>query len=235
MSRSALSPAPAGNRAEVDPVADLEQHAARIAELMWEFESGGDAVPRERVFELLEHVDHLHRTCVWRLFELVTELGGKGLIDRVAADSAVKTLFVLYDLIPSEPLHPVGGTAPVSGPHEGGFIPVESLRLRGRPDWKVAFARADLPPGSLRAVEIDGTPVLLCGTEHGVFAYRNGCGGGPLPLHLGVQANGEIRCPWHGCRYDVRTGRRLDGAGPDLERFRAEVRDGTVHVAAGPG
>jgi hypothetical protein len=88
-------------------MADLEQHAARIAELMQQLESGAEPQTRERVFELLEHIDHLHRTCVWRLFELVTELGGKGLIDRVAADPVVKTLFVLYDLIPSDPLRPV--------------------------------------------------------------------------------------------------------------------------------
>jgi nitrite reductase/ring-hydroxylating ferredoxin subunit len=216
-------------------MADLEQHAARIAELMQQLESDAESPIRERVFELLEHVDHLHRTCVWRLFELVTELGGKGLIDRVAADPAVKTLFVLYDLIPSEPLRPVVSTGPVTEPYTGGFVPVESLRLRGRPpDWKVAFAQSDLPPGSLQAVEIDGTPVLLCILEDGVFAYRNSCGGGVLPLHLSTLARGEIHCPWHGCRYDVRTGKRLDGAGPDLETYQVAVRDGVIHVAARP-
>jgi nitrite reductase (NADH) small subunit/3-phenylpropionate/trans-cinnamate dioxygenase ferredoxin subunit len=213
-------------------MADLERHAARITELVAQFESSGDAQAREKVFELLEHVDHLHRTCVWRLFELVTELGGKGLMDRVAADPAVKTLFVLYDLIPAAPPLPVASTAPVTAPHAGGFIPVEALRLRSRAaEWRVTFAQADLPPGSLQAVEIDGTPVLLASTAGGVFAYRNSCGGA-LPLHLGTLAGGEIRCPWHGCRFDVRTGKRLDGGGPDLEPFRVEVRDGMIHVAA---
>jgi nitrite reductase (NADH) small subunit/3-phenylpropionate/trans-cinnamate dioxygenase ferredoxin subunit len=217
-------------------MADLEQHAARIAELMRQVESGAEPPARESVFELLEHIDHLHRTCVWRLFELVTELGGKGLIDRVAADPAVKTLFVLYDLIPSEPLRPVVSSGPVTEPYTGGFIPAESLRLRGRPpDWKVAFAQSDLPPGSLQGAEIDGTPVLLCSVAEGVFAYRNGCGGGALPLHLGTLVNGEIRCPWHGCRYDVRTGKRLDRPGADLEPFAVAVRDGMVHVLASGG
>src|SRR5262249_16453959 len=198
-------------------MADLEQHAAHIASLMRQIEDGTETPSRETVFELLEHVDHLHRTCVWRLFELITELGGKGLIDRIATDPAVKTLFVLYDLIPTEPLRPVVSTAPVTEPYTGGFIPSESLRVRGRPpDWKVAFPRADLPSGSLHGVEIDGTPLLLCSADDQVFAYRNGCGGGVLPLHLGTLVKGEIHCPWHGCRYDVRSGKRLDGAGPDL-------------------
>src|ERR671930_418904 len=97
-------------------MADLEQHAARIAELMQQFEAGAEPQTRERIFELLEHVDHLHRTCVWRLFELVTELGGKGLIDRVAQDPAVKMLFMLYDLIPADPLMPLEADVRVAQP-----------------------------------------------------------------------------------------------------------------------
>jgi nitrite reductase/ring-hydroxylating ferredoxin subunit len=213
-------------------MADLEEHAARIAELMQQFEAGAGAPVREQVFELLEHIDHLHRTCIWRLFELVTELGGKGLIDRITADPAVKTLFVLYDLIPSEPLRPVVSSADVTAPYTGGFVPLGLGRLRGQPPaWKVAFARADLPPGSLQAVEIDGTPVLLCSLDDGVFAYRNACGGSALPLHLGTLANGVIHCPWHGCRYDAKTGKQLGGSGLDLVPFRVTVREGMIHVA----
>jgi nitrite reductase/ring-hydroxylating ferredoxin subunit len=215
---------------EVSLMADLEAHAARIAELVGLFESDRETEARAKVFELLEHLDHLHRTCVWRLFELITELGGKGLVDRVAADPAVKTLFVLYDLIPSEPLRPVGGTAAVTAPHTGGFIPLESLQ-RTRPAWRVAFAGADLPPGTLRAVEIEGLPVLLFRHDDVVFAYRNACGGSVLPLHLGTLADGTIHCPWHGCRYDARTGKRIDGSGHDLEPLPVSVSEDTIQVA----
>src|SRR5262249_54761117 len=118
---------------------------------MHRFESGDNAPAREQVFELLEHIDHLHRTCVWPLFELVPELGGRGRVGGLAADPAVKPLFVLYALIPREPLRPVAGTATVAAPHTAGLIPLGLGRLRGhRPDWKVAFAQSDLPPGSLQ-------------------------------------------------------------------------------------
>jgi nitrite reductase/ring-hydroxylating ferredoxin subunit len=214
-------------------MAELEQHAARIAELVQHFESCADPAIREKVFELLGHVDHLHRTAVWRLFELTTELGGKGLVERVTADPAVKTLFMLYDLIPTEPLRPVVENAPVTAPYTGGFVPLGTDRVRGRrADWRVAFARADVPAGSLQAVEVAGTPVLLCGLEDGVFAYRNGCGGTALPLHLGTLAGGEIHCPWHGCRYDARTGKRVAGTGVDLQPLPAVVKDGMIEVAA---
>src|SRR5262249_42719413 len=167
----------------------LGQHAARIAELVPPFEAGGHDGGPAKLLELLEHIHHLHRTCVWRLFELTTELGGRGLVERLAADPAVKTLFVLYDLIPTEPLRPVVSSAAVTTPHSGGLLPLGMDRARRKEaEWQVAFAARDLPPGTLQAVEVDGLPVLLCSLDEGVFAYRNACGGTALPLHLGTLA-----------------------------------------------
>jgi 3-phenylpropionate/trans-cinnamate dioxygenase ferredoxin subunit len=209
----------------------LERHAARIAELVAEFEAGEDDPVKAKVFALLENIDHLHRTCVWRLFELTTELGGKGLVDRLAADPAVKMLFVLYDLILTEPLRPVVGSAPVTTPYTGGLIPLGTNRMRQKEAWQVAFARQDLPPGTLQAVEVDGLPVLLCSLDADVYAYRNTCGGTALPLHLGTLTGGEIHCPWHGCRYDARTGKQIGGSGIDLVSLPVTFEGGMIRVA----
>ena len=81
-------------------VEEVEQDAARIAQLVKVFEESKDYQSQEKIFELLERIDRLHRTCVWRIYELTTELGGKGLVDRLARDPIIKTLFVLYDLFP---------------------------------------------------------------------------------------------------------------------------------------
>ena len=139
---------------------------------------------------------------------------------------------MLYDLIPVDPLLPTESDlrVQVAQPNDGGFIPLRNIGGR-RPSWKLGFARQDLPPGCMRGVEVDGTPVLICALDDAVFAYRNGCGRSVLPLHLGTLSGGEITCPWHGCRYDARTGRRLSGAGRDLETFAVSVRDATVFVA----
>ena len=213
---------------------DVDDHAERVLQLVREFERLADARVREKVFELLENIDHLHRTCVWKLFELVTELGGKGLIERIAEDSAVRTLFMLYDLIPVDPLLPTESDVQVAQPGSSGFIPLRNVGGR-RPAWKVGFRRDDLPGGAMRAVEIDGMPVVICAVGDDVFAYRNGCGRSVLPLHLGTLLDGEITCPWHGCRYDARTGRRLSGTGADLESFAVSINDGTVYVATNAG
>ena len=57
---------------------EVEEDAARIAELVKHFEQTKEYETQEKVFELLERIDHMHRACVWRLYELTTELGGKG-------------------------------------------------------------------------------------------------------------------------------------------------------------
>ena len=211
-------------------MANVEDHAERVLQLVRELEQLQDEATRNKVFELLEHIDHLHRSCVWRLFELMTELGGKGLVDRVAQDAAVKTLFMLYDLIPVDPLIPVEADVRVAQPSAGGFIPLRNVGGR-RPSWKVGFAREDLPSGTLRGLEIDRVPVLLCAVDDEVFAYRNACGRGILPLHLGTLVDGEINCPWHGCRYDARTGRLITGAGADLDSLAVSIREDKIYVA----
>ena len=81
----------------------------------------------------------------------------------------------------------------------------------------------------------DRLPVLLCSVGDEVFAYRNACGRGVLPLHLGTLVDGEINCPWHGCRYDARSGHLLAGAGADLESFPVSLRDGKIWVATNVG
>ncbi len=85
--------------------AEVEEDAARIAELVKHFEESKDWATQEKVFELLERIDHMHRACIWRIYELTTELGGKGLVERLQLDPMIKTLFILYDLLPPDSSH----------------------------------------------------------------------------------------------------------------------------------
>lgn len=211
-------------------MANVEEHAERVLQIVREFEQLDESPLRDRIFELLEHIDHLHRTCVWKVFELATQLGGKGLVERMTQDPAVKTLFMLYDLIPVDPLMPLEADIRSPEPSGGAFIPLRNVGGR-RPAWKAGFSRADIGSGALRAIEIDRVPVLICGVGDEVFAYRNTCGRSTLPLHLGTLVDAIVRCPWHGCRYDARTGRRLDGNGADLEPLLVSLRGETIFIA----
>ncbi|MEO5722150.1 MAG: hypothetical protein ABIR71_11850 [Chthoniobacterales bacterium] len=85
--------------------AEIEEDAARIAELVKHFEESKEWETQEKVFEMLGRIDHMHRACIWRIHEVMTELGGKGLVERLEMDPVVKTLFVLYDLLPPNSMH----------------------------------------------------------------------------------------------------------------------------------
>jgi nitrite reductase/ring-hydroxylating ferredoxin subunit len=50
-------------------------------------------------------------------------------------------------------------------------------------------------------------------------------------LRFGTLQGAELRCSWHGCRYDVRTGHRLDGGPGRLAVLPVAVENGEVRVA----
>jgi nitrite reductase/ring-hydroxylating ferredoxin subunit len=111
------------------------------------------------------------------------------------------------------------------------LLQVGGLRPAHRPVYRRACAAAEVPGGAMKAVDIDGHPVLVLNVEGRVHAVADRCGDGPLPLRFGTLQGAELRCSWHGCRYDVRTGHRVDG-GPDrLAVLPVAVEDDEVRVA----
>lgn len=111
------------------------------------------------------------------------------------------------------------------------LISPDALRRARRPVFRAAMALSDLPPGGLKAVDLDGHPVLLANAGGEVFAVANRCGDSPLPLEFGALSGGEILCSWHACRYDARTGKRTDGAGERLRVFPVSIEGGEIRIA----
>ena len=102
-----------------------------------------------------------------------------------------------------------------------------------RPRWVDAGGLEDLEPGVLHPRRLEDAPLLLALLGGEVYAYRDGCPpGSALTLQLGSVEGTTLVCPWHGCRYDLRTGRREDGEGK-LPVLPVAVRDGEVKVALG--
>ncbi len=253
-----------------------------------------DAQTREEVFALLEGIDVLHRQALGRLLDVVTELGGPGLAERVSQDPVVSTLLEMYDLPEAdertqveqalEGVYPYfkshGGKLEVLGVEEGrvrvrlsgscegcpgtattlkrvveealregfpGFkelvaeeppppAPEKPIQLgrkpKRRPRWVSVGHLEDLEPGEIRALRPEGTSLLLVRLEGEVYAYRNGCPpGSVLTLHLGRLEGSTLVCPWHGCRYDVRTGKREDEEEGKLAALPVAVGDGEIKIA----
>jgi nitrite reductase/ring-hydroxylating ferredoxin subunit/Fe-S cluster biogenesis protein NfuA len=102
-----------------------------------------------------------------------------------------------------------------------------------RPRWVSAGRLEDLKPGALQARRLEGVPLLLTLLDGEVYAYRDGCPpGSALTLQLGSVEGTTLVCPWHGCRYDLRTGKREDGEGK-LPVLPVAVQSGEVKITLG--
>lgn len=117
------------------------------------------------------------------------------------------------------------------------FLPAASLRRAFRPVYRDVCNIEEIVDGTIRGVIVDGTAVLLARAGDELFAMRNACGDTPLPLDYSTFEGTELRCSWHGCRYDVRTGHRIDR--PDATRVEqlavlpVRVSKGIVQVVVG--
>jgi nitrite reductase/ring-hydroxylating ferredoxin subunit len=102
-----------------------------------------------------------------------------------------------------------------------------------RPVFRPVLAVSELPIGHMKGVDVDGTPILLVNVGGELLAVSNRCGESPLPLEFGALEGAELRCSWHGCRYDVRTGERLDGGAERLTVFPVAQEREQIQVAVG--
>jgi 3-phenylpropionate/trans-cinnamate dioxygenase ferredoxin component len=68
---------------------------------------------------------------------------------------------------------------------------------------------SDLADGGRLSLELDGRAVLLFRIGDDVYAVEDVCTHDGQPLTDGAFVNGEIECPRHGARFDVKTGRAM--------------------------
>ena len=121
----------------------------------------------------------------------------------------------------------------VVAPGGGAPVLMGGLRRAHRPVYRRAVGTADIPPGAIKGLDLEGVPVLIANVAGEYTAVANRCGDSPLPLEFSTLEGSELHCSWHGCRYDVRTGARLDGGGERLAVYPVAVADGEVRVAVG--
>ncbi|MFM0643898.1 non-heme iron oxygenase ferredoxin subunit [Paraburkholderia bryophila] len=75
--------------------------------------------------------------------------------------------------------------------------------------WAFVALLGDLSGDSVTAVTVDGQEVALYRLADGVFATANACTHGNARLCDGFVEAGEIECPLHQGRFDIRTGKAM--------------------------
>ncbi|HVC53907.1 MAG TPA: non-heme iron oxygenase ferredoxin subunit [Stellaceae bacterium] len=90
---------------------------------------------------------------------------------------------------------------------------------------------ADIAPGQMIRVAVDGVPVMLANVDGAFYALRDVCGHRNAPLSRGRLDGCQIECPLHFALFDVRTGRFIDGPlSADVAAYEVRVEAGTVFV-----
>lgn len=107
----------------------------------------------------------------------------------------------------------------------------------------IAVARlGDLPAGTMRAVAVGDTDVLLANVDGRIHAISNRCGHMNAPLAEGVLEGAVVQCPFHGARFDVTTGHKvgdaviakppgIEKAPPEMLPFLAKAGQMTARIA----
>jgi nitrite reductase/ring-hydroxylating ferredoxin subunit len=122
-----------------------------------------------------------------------------------------------------------------------GMIVARADALAQRPAPVRETLRADLGPrdalATPAAFALGGRRFFAAEIDGALLAWPALCPHRLGPLPDAADTGGCVRCPWHGYRFDVRTGRSADGRGLALGRVPA-LRvgpNGRVEAVLGPG
>ena len=73
-------------------------------------------------------------------------------------------------------------------------------------DFVKVATLAEVPPGELKLVELEGEPVAVANVGGQIFAIGAECTHAGGPLDEGYLEDDILTCPWHGGQFNVRTG-----------------------------
>ena len=100
----------------------------------------------------------------------------------------------------------------------------------------VKIARtSDFAESDMRSFKVLARPVGIFKEPDGSFrAMEVGCKHENADLTTGRIKDGVVVCPWHGWKYDLRTGECLWGAPTCLRPYALEVRGEDIYISLRP-
>ncbi len=97
--------------------------------------------------------------------------------------------------------------------------------------WIDVLAVNELTPGMHKLVELKQTQILLANVAGEFYAVENICSHDGGSLSGGEICAGEVTCPRHGARFDLKTGAVLSPpAFEDIATYAVRIRDNRVQV-----
>jgi glycine betaine catabolism B len=91
----------------------------------------------------------------------------------------------------------------------------------------------EIPPGSMKSFEVNGTTILVANVEGNFYAMGGLCTHVRAPLESGWLDGYDVICIRHGAKFDVTTGEVIEGPATDPEpvyAVRVEGNDLLVEI-----
>jgi nitrite reductase/ring-hydroxylating ferredoxin subunit/uncharacterized membrane protein len=119
----------------------------------------------------------------------------------------------------------------------GGNKTIYDGRHRGEPGGWVEVGQAgELEPEQMKHVVVNGAWLVIARSEDTIHAIDGICTHEGGALCDGVLMDGVVQCPWHGSRFDIRTGQVVAGpARKAIRTYGVKLEDGRVLVEAPAG
>jgi nitrite reductase/ring-hydroxylating ferredoxin subunit len=89
---------------------------------------------------------------------------------------------------------------------------------------------SDVPAGEGRVVEAGGRSLALFNVDGAYYAIDNSCAHRGGPLGEGELDGTVVTCPWHGWRWDVKSGANANNPAVKMACFLVSVEAGDVFV-----
>ncbi len=99
-------------------------------------------------------------------------------------------------------------------------------------DFVRVAAIADIPPGERLLIELEGIRIAVFNLDGDYYAIEDVCthDGGPL-VEGEVLDGGQVECPRHGARFDIRTGEALSmPAFEPTPSYEVQIDGGDIYL-----
>jgi len=77
-----------------------------------------------------------------------------------------------------------------------------------------AISTSEIASGGMKAVELDGSEIVICNCGGKYYAIQRRCGHMNAPLDLGTLDGIYLTCPMHCAQFDITNGEALSGPVP---------------------
>ena len=93
--------------------------------------------------------------------------------------------------------------------------------------------KKDVPPGTAKAVDVEGRAVALFNVDGTYYAIADTCTHRGGPLSEGAVEGTVVTCPWHGATFDVTTGNVLGPpAAEGVAHYNVQVDGNGIKVGS---